>query len=382
MKKSSLTARLALAPIRVALYAALAFAVLMGVILFAVFRDSIDERTLDGVLRVFRLSGPEGTASQIMIDANPQNQYALYRSRLAVLSPERVVLYDRSGTEAASAVIRMENPRLRAAGDTALVFDRNGAACLIVGEKGVEAAYDDEIIITAELAENGGYALATRRSGYNGVVTVYGAAHHRLFEWHSAESGFVMDIALNRNASMLAVAAVRQENHTVSRLTVLRTNRAEPEAVIDIPDHLIIEVHFMRDTLCVLLEDEARFYKTNGELLETYRLDGRYYLDVRVSDELCVLRTGRQASDYHSVLALLDRSGALIGEIPLEDAAVDAMHAAGSYAGVLQSGTLSLYNAKAELCFSAENLSEVKALRVAPDGSVLLIGQEKAYWVQ
>ena len=382
MKTPKLLARLAIAPIRVALYAALVFAVLMGVILFAVFRDSIDERTLGSVLRVFQLSGGEGEASQVLIDANPQNQYALYRSRLAVLSPERLVLYDRSGTETASAVIRMEKPVLRAAGNRALAFDRRGTVCIVAGEKGIEETYDTSPIITAELTEGDCYAIATERGGYNGSVSVYDSSHHKLYEWNSSESGFVTDIALNRNASMLAVAAVRQEDHTVSRLTILRTNREKPEAEIDFPDQLIIEVHFMRDNICVLLEDEARFYKPNGELLESCHLDGRYYLGVDVSDELCVLRTGRQASDYHSVLTMLDRSGKLIGEIPLEDAAVDDMHAAGSYAGVLQNGTLSLYNAKAELCLVEENLSEIKTVRAASDGSVLLIGQDRAYWVR
>jgi hypothetical protein len=383
VKKVNLLARLALTPIRIAVYGALVFAVLLGVILFAVFRDSIDTRTLD-ILRVFQLSDNGGAASQILIDANPKNQYGLYRSRLAVLSPERLVLYDRSGVETASAVIRMENPILRAAGDKALAFDRGGTVCVVAGEKGVEASYDGETIITAVLTEGDCYAIATQRSGYRGAVAVYDGSHHKLIDWHSSESGYVMDIALNRNASMLAVAAVRQEaDHAVSRLTVLRTNRNEPEAEIDLPDRLVYALYFMRDNICVILEDEVRFYKTNGELLETYHLDGRYYIGApQVSDELCVLRTGRQASDYHGVLTMLDRSGKLIGEIALEDMSVDAMHVAGPYAGVLQSGTLSLYNDKAELFQSEENLTEGKTIRLTPDGSVLLIGQDKASWIR
>lgn len=383
MKRFSVLAKLTVTPVRVALYAALVFLVVLFVILFTVFRDSIDDRTLDRFLRTFQLSDRTGAAATLLIDSHPQNQYGLYKSRLAVLSPERLVLYDKAGVESASAVIRMENPVLRTAGNTALVFDRGGGSCVVAREKEVEAVYEDEMIYTAVLTEGDCYAVAAYRSGYRGVVSVYDSSHYKRMEWYSAESGFIQDIAINKDASLLAVAAVRQEkDQLVSRLTFLKTNKSEPVATVDIPDRLVVALYMMRDNLCVLLEDEVRFYKPGGDLIATHDLEGRFFLDVRVSDDLCAIRAGRQASEYHSVLTLLDRSGKRIGDIALEDVPVDAMHVAGPYAGILQNGALSLYNAKAELCFFEENHSDSKTFRVMPDGSVLLIGQDRAQWVR
>ena len=384
MKKNSLIARLALLPIRVAVYAALVFAVLMGVIYFTVFRDRINDNTLPGILSVFHLSNRARASSDILIDSNPANQYGMYANRLAVLSPERLVLYNGAGAESASAVIRMENPKLRTAGNTAAAFDRGGKTCIIAGEKGVEAAYDTDTVITVDLTEKGCYAIATEKSGYNGAVSVYDASHYKFFEWYSSESGYVQDIALNKDASLLAVVSDRQENESfLSRLTLLRTDREDPLAAIDIPDRLIYSLRFMsRDHLCVVLEDEIRFYAANGELIGIYYLEGRYYLDAQISDGLCAVLTGRQASAYHSMLALLNRAGELIGEIALEETPVDSISVAGSYAGVLQNGTLSLYNAKGALCFAQEDLTQCKKFFAAPDGAALMVAQDRAFWIE
>lgn len=384
MKKSKLLAQLALTPIRVAVYAVLAFVVLLGVILFAVFRDRINEQTLSSMFNLFELSGRAGDATTVPIDANPRNQYGLFGDRLAVLSPERLVLYDKTGTESAATAIHMENPVLRAKGGTVLAFDRGGKTCVVAKEKGVETTHEHESITTVALSDNDSYAIAFVESGYRGVVYVYDAAHYNSFRWYSAENGYIQDIALDPNASALAIATVRQGGEQLySRLIFHKTSKDQPETVEEIAGQLVLALRFMgKDRLCAILEYEIRFYKSDGTLLATYPLDGREYLGARISDELCAVRTGRQGSEYHSILTLLERDGELLGELALEDIPVDDLDAAGGYAGVLQNGTLSLYNDKAKMCFSQENLNEYKKILLMPNGSVLLIAQDKAVWLR
>lgn len=384
LKKGSLLTRLALTPIRVITYAVLAFVVLMGVILFAVFRDRINDKTLSSVFNVFELSGSSGSTTSIMIDANPKNQYGLYQERLAVLSPERLVLYDKRGVESASTAIHMEKPALRTEHNTVIAFDRGGKTCIVAKEKEIEANYEFGYITTAALSQNDSYAVAVVESGYRGVVYVYDTAHYNYFRWYSAESGYVQDIALDPSASVLAVAAVRQEQEQLySRLILHKTNRDQAEAVVDIPGQLILSISFLgKDRLCVILEYEIRFYKSDGTWLQTVPLEGRDYLGVKFSDELCALRTGRQGSEYHSMLTLIGRGGDVLGDIALEDYPVDDFDAAGEYTGILQNSTLSLYNDKAVICFSQENLSGYKKLLISPNGSVLLIAQDQAVWIR
>ncbi|MDR1735568.1 MAG: DUF5711 family protein [Oscillospiraceae bacterium] len=385
MRITRLLSKLALTPIRVIVYAVLVFAVVLGAIAFTVFRDDIDEGTLNSIVGSF--ARPDGQiAAAVSIDGNTQNQYGLYGERLAVLSPERLVLYDASGNESSSAAIHMENPRLRAAGDKVLVFDRAGTACIVAGKDGVELEINnpDQPIVTARVTEDNWFAVATEQSGYRGVVTVYDNENDIRYYSYLAESGYITEIALSKDGSRLAVGSVRQEKDaTISRLTLSRTNSETPDAVIDIPDQLILRAEYMgRDRLCVLLEYEVRFYDMEGETVSSYPLDDRYYLGAEITPEMCVLRTSRQTGDYRGGLTLLDKNGKVIGDIALEETQIDAFSAGGSYAGILQGGALALYNDKAELCFYEENLSEHRNLLVTADGSVLLIAHDKAIWLQ
>jgi WD40 repeat protein len=376
-------AKFTLTPLRALLSLSLLAVLSAGLVLFVIFREQINSGMLSFLGGGFRFGAArEPDALSISLDKDPRNQYGLCNGKLAVLSPERLVLYNSAGAEAYSASIGMDDPVLRTGGNKAMVFDRGGQHLRIYGENGLEYALDEEAVLQAKLSEKDCWLAVTQESGYKGVVRVYNASNNEIFVWQSAQSGYITDADITPNGDKLAAAMVRQEREeVVARIVVYGTSKGELQTDISIPDGIVLSVSFFTGgNLCVFTENDVRVYSPHGALISSFGYANKTLLGAAVSAELCVFRTSKHSAGISGELTAFAPNGSVRLSIDTEED-VDDLCVAGGYTAVLSYGTLSLYNSGGNLIYSQVD-TEVRRVLVTQSGALLLITQSIAYWLK
>lgn len=362
-------------------------AVLLLLIVFVIFRDDITDDTLGFVTQLFNRKSESSEAGSIPFDEGQDVLLALCEGRLVALSPDRLVLYDKSGNEMLSRTVSYDSPALTVAGGKVVAYDRVGSAALAadiggtVSAPGVRAEYDFPVL-TASGNTRGQYVLVTNESGYRGVARIYDKKGKPTYEWYSGER-YIMAVSLSPSGKRMAVAAVGQQGETVGlRVTFLDTGRNEPLATVDITDELALAAFFPDNNhVCILTESGVYFYTDDGLPLGHYSFGGRMLLKAPIAtDEALFLNLGRNAGGQYSQLICLSYTGTELGRVSFTEGP-DGIAAAGRYCAILEAGVLTRFTLNGtEL--NSEELGECSArnLLVDTDGSILLLYSNYGEW--
>lgn len=147
--------------------------------------------------------------------------YALTNSRLEVFA--------NGGKKVLSVVHGFENPVLKTSATRAAVFEQGGTAIDIYNLKSKKNSKTfEETILTAGIARNGTYAVATTSDKYAGVVSVFDKNDNLLYEWYSS-SDLINNVGLSPNGKKLVVSTLNSEGGQYkSNVYVLEYDSATP----------------------------------------------------------------------------------------------------------------------------------------------------------
>jgi hypothetical protein len=355
-------------------------AVLAVVVIFTVMRDDIGGDTLNSLSSRFSRGGDEAEAAQITFDEGRGTIFALYDGRLAALSPDRFVLYDRAGRERTSRAVSFEVPALTVAGGTVIAYDRGGGTALIADTGGIKEEHDLSVL-TAAANARGQYILVTNESGYRGVARLYDNRSRPTFEWYSAER-YILAASVSPSGRRMAVAAVGQRNETVSaRITFLEPGRTEPLGTADIGGEIPLAAYSPDNNhVCILTESGVYFYSDEGSLLGHFAFGTQRLLSVHSTDQALFLHIGRNEGGQHSRLICLSYTGTELGRIQFTEGP-DALAAEGRWCASIEAGVLTRYFIDgAELKTEPSVPSGARGLLLSPNGGILLLYSDYAKW--
>jgi hypothetical protein len=365
---------------KVITYLITAIAVFAVVVVFAVFRDDISGDTLgEFFARLFR-GGEAAEAAQIPFEEGRDTILALVDGRLAALSAERFVLYDRAGRENVSRAVSFKVPALTVAGDKVIAYDRDGMAALAADQNGIRAEFDFPVLAAAGNAR-GQFILVTNESGYRGVAQVYDNRNRLTYRWFSAER-YILAASLSPSGGRMAVAAVGQQGETIStRITFLEPGNLEPLGSADIEGELPLAAYSPDNNhVCVLTESGVYFYTDDGELLGHYPFGGVRLLSHHATSQAFFLHIGRNEGGQHSSLVCLSYNGAELGRIQFSEGP-DSLAAAGRWCASLETGILTRYSIEGtELKTEPFGLSDARGLLISSNGDILLLYSDYAQW--
>ena len=362
-------------------YLIISAAVLLAVVAFVIFRDDIGDEPLAFMTGWFSTrGGGDAEAGRIPLDEGRDAVLALCDGRLAALSSERFVLYDKAGREKSSRAVSFEIPALAVAGSKAIAYDRAGNAALVADAGGVRAEIDYAELAAAGNAR-GQYVLVTAESGYRGAAQLYDGKNRPVYKWYSAEH-YIWAVSLAPSGRRMAVAAVGQKDGAVAtRVAFLEPGRAEPLAVAELEDEIPLAAYSPDNNhVCIPAESGVYFYTDDGFPLGYYSYGGMKLLSVHAAEEALFLHIGRNEGGQYSRLVCLSYTGAELGEAAFTEGP-DGLAAAGRYCAALEAGVLTRYTLEGGALKPEElGSSGARGLLMGPDGRILLLYSSYAKW--
>lgn len=352
-------------------------AVLVLIAVFLFFRDLISADTLKGIRNLFPFgSETAAPAGELSFDEGLGNLYGFYGGKLAILSPERLALYNTSGSETFSRAVSMEHPALDTSDGRVAAYDRGGRLLL---SDGTDILLElDGPVLGAKLNSRRWLAVITAQTGYRGVATVYDDKCRQRYSWFSAKR-YILDAAVSPNGKRLAVVSAAQDGETLSSFLTLHDTgkKDEPETEFKIAGGLALSVLVPDNNhVCVITEGGAEFF-SESEKLGAYSCGDRIFMEYAASSELLVLRLKHSETAQVSELVVLDFEGNPAATLSV-GGGVRALSAQGGYFSVLAGSTLEIYNRKGEKVDSLGDCSSVREIAQQPDGSVYLITGDSA----
>lgn len=119
-------------------------------------------------------------------------------------------------------------------------------------------------IISACVAENGAYAIATTAKSGISEATVYSKSLKKLFTWNSTDS-YIIDMALNMNGSKLAVAAITSKDAVIqTKVSVIDVKSGETLQSFVYNDSTVMKMKYVSYSSFYVVCDNALYFVENN----------------------------------------------------------------------------------------------------------------------
>lgn len=171
----------------------------------------------------------------------------------------------------------MENPIIKRSSARFIVFDQGKTQFYIHNlNRRVYSGNAENNILSANIARNGTYAVATTSSGYTSEVKVYDKNGDNIYSWYCSDY-YINDVVLSPNGKILAVSAVSATNGVLnSRIYILKFDSATPVLTLTYDGEYIISLkNNTSKDFYALFDNKAVFvdWKTLASTVKEFELN-------------------------------------------------------------------------------------------------------------
>jgi len=357
----------------------LTLVVVLGVVVFAAYRDGTG---LDVLRRYLNYGGSEKAGGETVYeyDASASNHYAALEETLVVLSDTGLHVLDANGGEIWSAAVNMAAPALVQGGGRAVAYDVGGTVLYVVDQDGLVKQLttdEEEPFIAASLNESGWLAVTAEKKNYKGCVSVYDDEMELVFAFNSSRR-FVMDAYVTDENTHLAAVTLGQEDSVfVSNIVIYDLTKTEPQANYDISDGLVASIGQQEKQLITVSDTCLTIAGIDGTVVANYTYEDEYIRDYDLGGEdFTVLLLNRYQSGSVGRLVSVDTDGTELGSLDINEEVRD-ISAVGRYLAVLYADRLVVYNRDLQIYASLRGTEHTRGVLMRPDGSAILLGAER-----
>lgn len=288
-------------------------------------------------------------------------------SGVCVLRAGRCDILSRSGKVLQTVQYTYNTPAMDARNGRVLLYERGGTRYMLLSKTKILYSGETQAqILTAALADNGRFAVATVAESAKSVLTVYKTSGKELFSFKCAAE-YVTDISFTSGGAAVTVTGV-QDAQPYSRLLVLDFKQTEPKADLRFADNTFFHVHARGKTTVAC--SKSLFVVMKGaqkEREESFESDTLQFLcaDEKGRTTMVLLSYG---NEYASKLRGLQANGKAAFEVECGEKILAAARSS-SYTAVLTDkavltynnsgtkvGTLTLTDSARNICLSGQNL--------------------------
>lgn len=363
-------------------------ALVLGALALVVYRDELNMDALKRYITYRSLTrDADGQAQSFPYDGSVNDAFAELDGSLLAAGDSGIRLYSPAGVLLAQEPVVLEQPVVSAAGRYAVVYDAGGTALrLFNGSRQLLAADDQGTLLSANVNPSGWMAVTHQASGHKGAVTVYDGDQERAMQFNFS-SRFVMDAAVSRDNSSLAVVTVDQEEGAFRSSLLL----------YDLDATLAAGTHFdnapaarfdLGSCVALSLRESSGGFRVAGDTGLTvctrdgtaysYDYSDRYLKSVALGGgDFSALLLGKYRAGSAADLTVVDDQGRVTGTLSTNEQIL-SLSAAGRYLAVLTADRLDIYTAGLTLYSSLEGTSGARRVLMSDDGSAMLIGSESA----
>lgn len=365
----------------------LAFVVTAALIFGALFLVvNWEEYNLDAIKRKLALrnvqTSASGEAEPFTHGGGNDLSIAWLDDGLIMTSTAGVHYYAFSGAQYTEQVTPMERPVLTSSGSYAAAYDAGGGQLWLYhgGEEVFSLTLQGDGSLLSVRPNAGGWlAVTAQESGYKGTVTVYNAAHERVFRLNRS-STFVADAAVSPDGKRVAVVTLgQQEGSFESQLLIYSLNSEEPEQQISLGSMVPLELSYCADQLWVLGESAVVSVSTRDWQISSCSF-GRSYLkgcDLG-GDGFALVLLGRYRAGSADQAVVITPDGRADYTMELQGQIL-SFDAAGKYLCLLSGGGLNIYTRELELYRSLEQTQGARYTALSGSASALLADRQQAW---
>lgn len=368
----------------------LTFLVTLALVLGAVVLvANYDKLNFDSIKRWFtyrNLSRNEsGQSESFSFEGKDASCFAVLDGDLLVCSATNIRLYSGNAQLYVNQTVSMQDPTVRVAGNSALVYDIGGKD-LFVYQNRTQAfsltLEEGQEFISADLNSQGWLVTVTQESGYKGIVTVYDSSFSPQIQFNLS-SRFVMDAALAPDSKSVALLTMGLDGDTFqSRVDLYSLDRTEEEADPDwtcsVGSDVILSLRWNSSGIWALGETTLSIVAPDGTLAGSCDYSGLYLKNFSLEgDGTAVLLLGKYRAGTSAELRVVSADGSTRASLPTEEQVL-SLSAAGRYVSLLTADRLDIYNQDLEIYNTLEGTQGAQKVLQQSDGSTMLIDSTTA----
>ena len=189
-------------------------------------------------------------------------------SDYALLTKNELIILNKTAKPVLNYTHNMANPIVRYSSDRILLFDQGSTKAVVLNQSGVVLSFtNDEKLICGDICSNGKIALAFYEGTNKQYVKVFASSGKKLMEWKKG-SGYIADVALNQNGSMLSVGLIDTMD-AVQTVSVINfaVNSAKQKGHFDLKESYLYELSYINSSeIAVMSNDKLSIINAKGVL--------------------------------------------------------------------------------------------------------------------
>ena len=357
----------------------LILAVVLGIVLFAAYRDGTGFDVLRRYLH-YGKAEESGGVSVYDYDADGTNHFAAVENHLVVLSETSLKVLSSDEETVWSVSVNMSAPALSQGTSHAVAYDVGGTKAYVVDAYGevMTLEYGENRIISATMNDEDWLAVTTEKQKYKSCVQVYDPEMKLAFVFNSSRR-FAMDACVLGDGERLAAVTLGQENSQfVSNVVVYELTSEEPVANYDVADGLLVEISAGDDRFITVSDTRLTYADAKGTITGSYVYGDVYLREYDLSgDGFAALQLNRYQSGSLGQIVSIGTDGTELGVLDVSEEILD-ISAAGRYLAVLYANRVIVYDPNLKVYATLTGIDQVRGVLMRPDGSVLLLSAESA----
>lgn len=264
-----------------------------------------------------------------------------------------------------------ERPCLESSSTRLLLFSQGQKEYAVYDfRKNLLSATADNNILSAAIADNGSYALATQSDSYSSEVAVYNKKNELIFKWFCADY-IINDVVFSPNGKKIAISAFNALNgHFVSKLYILKFDSATPIKSFTFENDLILSLSSVsRKSFCAVFGNHTDFF--TWRKFESTSFSGDKSVSfLRTSGSKNVIVTGREGNKSDNTVTIFNAIGEQKYSFDFS-AEINDIAILGKYVYILSDKQIYLYNVQGDLLnkqdssFGITRIIPIKHHRVA-----------------
>lgn len=250
-----------------------------------------------------------GQGYPVSLPGGKVSAFSSFDHSLAILTDTNFYAYNKSGKQTLNAQHSLANESMATSANRTMLYDRGGTKFSVYSKSALLHSLTSKYAIhTADISDNGNFAIATGSAQYLAQVTVYNKYADEIFKWYSADKP-VISISLSDSKDAMLVGSVDVSQGSYhSGISRFQFSIDKELGRVELPGELLLSVEYW-GTNDIRAFTDRRVVHYNGELKEMASYDySELHLDryVNAADGSAVLAMGNYSKGKRLTVVALD----------------------------------------------------------------------------
>ena len=356
-------------------------------VIFIVFMTTAysDDITADNIKYLFRdinirSQGDGAKFMNITYNADPTQDFSMFRGELVYVTGSGLTLYGASGGEGLKDSMTLESPVVKAGEKYMLVFDISGTRFSVYNS--FSRLYSEELdynITSAAMSDSGAFAIVTSSREYNSVVLYYDNDFDLSARY--SKSRYVTGVAVSDDGKRIAIAAMdAKDGDFLTDLTFYQPGLDSEISRVELTGTFPVSVDYMEGGFALLTLSGIYWYDIDGNAVSSYEFS-KVPFKYSVSDIYYIVIIPKNIVGSVNQIVIFSSDGKQLYEGMIEERITDIAVSDYGFAYVLTQGQAIMIDIENNTETSVPISMQAKKILPAGEGTVLLAYSSRAVFL-